>query len=86
MVRDAREKQLPDVGLIELEDAETGERVLLDTSSARLRKEYESRAMHRLEQQRAFFRSTGIDEVQVETGKDYVRGLRRLLKQRGRRR
>ena len=86
VVRDAREKQLPDVGLIELEDAETGQRVLLDTSSARLRKKYESRAMHQLEQQRAFFRSTGIDEVQVETGKDYVRGLRRLLKQRGRRR
>lgn len=86
VVGDARERELPNVGLIELEDAETGERVLLDTSSARVRREYASAARRRLEALRDFFRSTGIDQVEVLTGQDYVRDLRTLFRRRGRKR
>ena len=85
-VGDCRERELPDVGLIELEDAETSECVILDTSSSRFRREYAAEARERGEQRRAFFRSTGIDEVEVLTGQDYVRDLRKLFRQRGRRR
>lgn len=86
VVGDARERELPNVGLIELEDAETGERVLLDTSSAKVRREYASAARRRLEALRDFFRATGIDQVEVLTGKDYVRDLRTLFRRRGRKR
>lgn len=86
VVGDARERELPNVGLIELEDAETGERVLLDTSSAKVRREYASAARRRLEALRDFFRVTGIDQVEVLTGQDYVRDLRTLFRRRGRKR
>ena len=85
-VGDARERELPNAGLIELEDAETGQSVLLDTSSARVRHEYAAEARRRLEAQREFFRATGIDQVEVLTGQDYVRDLRTLFRQRGGRR
>ena len=85
-IGDARERELPDVGLIELEDAETGECVILDTSSPRFRREYAADARERTERRREFFRTTGIDEVEVLTGQDYVRDLRKLFRQRGRRR
>jgi uncharacterized protein (DUF58 family) len=85
-IGDARERELPDVGLIELEDAETGECVILDTSSPRFRREYAADTRERTERRREFFRSTGIDEVEVLTGQDYVRDLRKLFRQRGRRR
>ena len=85
-VGDRRESALPNVGLIELQDAETGECVLLDTSSDRVRAEYAAAASRRRERRQGFFRSTGIDEVEVLTGQDYVRDLRRLFRKRGRRR
>lgn len=85
-VADPRELELPDVGLIELEDAESGDRVLLDTSSARIRREYAADADRRVQRRREFFRATGIDDVEVLTGHDYVRDLRKLFQRRGRRR
>ena len=84
-VCDERERELPDIGLIELEDAETGECVLLDTSSKRVRRDYAARSREHIEQRRAFFRTTGIDEVEVQTGHDYVRDLRTLFRKREKR-
>ena len=81
-VGDRRERELPDIGLIELEDAETGECVLIDTSSARVRRDYAADARRRGAERRSFFRSTGIDEVEVMTGQDYVRDLRKLFRRR----
>ena len=85
-VGDEREQELPDVGLIELEDAETGDCVLVDTSSPRVRREYVAAARARRARRQEFFRSVGVDEVEVRTGQDYVRDLRRLFRKRGRRR
>lgn len=81
-VGDRRERELPDIGLIELEDAETGECVLIDTSSARVRRDYAADARRRGTERQSFFRSTGIDEVEVMTGQDYVRDLRKLFRRR----
>ena len=81
-VGDRRERELPDIGLIELEDAETGECVLIDTSSARVRRDYAADARSRGAERQSFFRSTGIDEVEVMTGQDYVRDLRKLFRRR----
>ena len=81
-VGDRRERELPDVGLIELQDAETGEFALIDTSSDRVRQEYAADARVRRQRRQEFFRSTGIDEVEVVTGQDYVRDLRLLFRKR----
>ena len=85
-VADPREASLPDVGLIELEDAETGRRVLVDTSSKRVRNEYAASAARGRGELRELFRSMSIDQVEVETGEDYVRDLMSLFRKRERRR
>lgn len=85
-VGDVRERELPHVGLVELRDAETGECVVVDTSHARVRREYAADARRRNEERSSFLRSIGVDEVAVDTGQDFVRDLRVLFRKRGRRR
>ena len=85
-VADPRETVLPDVGRIELEDAETGNRVLVDTSSKRVRNQYAELAARRQNELRELFRSLSVDQVAVETGEDYVRDLMLLFRRRERRR
>jgi len=84
-VSDPREMQMPDVGLIELEDAETGKRVVMDTGSRLVRHRYEALGAARRERLRGLFRSTGVDHLEVENGRDYVWDLVRFFKIRGRR-
>lgn len=85
-ISDPREVGLPDVGLIELEDAETGERVLVDTRLPRVRREYARLAAEGASKLSQLFRSMGIDEIQIRTGRDYVRDLTAFFKDRERRR
>ncbi len=69
---DPREVKLPDVGLIELEDAETGETVLVDTSSAAVRKRYERLGREERKRLEELFNSTGVDQIEIMTDRDYV--------------
>jgi uncharacterized protein (DUF58 family) len=85
-VADPRERSLPDVGLIELEDAETGESILIDTGSREVRKHYEGLCLERVEKLRELLRSTGIDQINVATGRAYIRDLMTFFKNRERRR
>jgi uncharacterized protein (DUF58 family) len=71
-VVDPREVQLPNVGFLELEDAETGEIILIDTGSAAVRKSYERLGRERSEYFRGLFASMGVDQIDVMTDKDYV--------------
>jgi uncharacterized protein (DUF58 family) len=82
VVSDPREWELPDVGLIELEDSETGDRVLVDTSSRRIREEYAARAMRNREQRDRLLRSMGIDAIYVRTGESFVEPLTRFFRAR----
>lgn len=79
---DEREAELPNVGIIELKDAETGGKAWVDTASRRVRSEY---AAH-WEKQNAVISSTltrnRIDSVNVATDEDYVIALMRLFKMR----
>jgi len=84
-VTDPREAELPDVGLVELQDAETGETYLLDTSSAEVRRRYAAQARERGETRAELFRSTGVDEIKVSVGEDYVRDLMTFFRRRERR-
>jgi uncharacterized protein (DUF58 family) len=84
-VVDPREVALPNVGLIELEDAETGELVLIDTSSAEVRRRYERLGREQADRFRELFASMGVDQIDIMTGKDYIPKLVRFFRMRERR-
>lgn len=84
-IADPREIRLPNAGLLELEDAETGEIVVVDTGSAAVRKRYETLGTVRQNYLRDMFRSMGVDQIEVLTGTDYVRDLVRFFRTRERR-
>jgi uncharacterized protein (DUF58 family) len=81
-IRDPRESELPNVGLVELEDAETGELVVVDSSSAAVRREYETLARERDARLRETLRSAAVDHVPVITGRDYVKDLMSFFRRR----
>ena len=74
-ITDPREEQLPAVGFLELEDAETGKRFLLDTSSSRVRGAYTQTALDRAENLRQLCRSSRIDLIDVSTAGGHVDAL-----------
>lgn len=85
-ITDPREQRWPDVGLVELEDAETGECRLIDTGSLPLRRAFEEQAKQRQERLSALFRMMRIDYAPVVAGEDYVRDLVAFFRMRERRR
>ncbi len=84
-VVDPREVRLPNVGLVELEDAETGEIVLVDTGSAGIRKRFERLGREQSARFRELFSSMGVDQIEVMTDRDYVPNLVRFFRARERR-
>lgn len=85
-IGDPRELSLPDVGLLELEDAETGEVVLIDTGDPEVRRQYERLGRETASKLAGIFRSMGVDQIEIRTGRDYVRDLIKFFKKRERRR
>ena len=84
-IADPREFELPRVGLIELEDPETGERALINTRDNRLRKRFEQLSKSRYAEQARMFRSMGVDSVDIRTDSSYVEPLVRFFRMRERR-
>jgi uncharacterized protein (DUF58 family) len=84
-ITDPREMALPDIGLIELEDAETGELILIDTGSKKIRHNYETMGIERKDTLKKLFRSMNVDQIEIMTDKDYVVDLVRFFKTRERR-
>ncbi|MEZ7867418.1 MAG: DUF58 domain-containing protein [Paludibacteraceae bacterium] len=82
-VYDIREAELPDVGLIKVKDAETGERIWVDTSDKRLRTSYKHKWNERQLALQKTFKQSGVDSVTMSTSEDYVRALMKLFKLRG---
>jgi uncharacterized protein (DUF58 family) len=82
---DPRERELPNVGLVELEDTESGERLLVDTSSAAVRNEYAARADRRETDLAKTLRGAGIDRIRVSTDGEHLEQLVRFFRSRHRR-
>jgi len=85
-ISDPRERYLPPVGLVELEDAETGEKVLVDTASAAVRKQFEQLGQERTDNLRDLFKSMGVDHIELSTDRDHARDLVLFFKTREKRR
>ncbi|SPD71967.1 conserved hypothetical protein [uncultured Desulfobacterium sp.] len=84
-ITDPREIRMPNIGLIQLEDAETGQLIVIDTGSASFRKDYEELGAGREGRLRDIFRSMGVDHIDIYTGRDYVFDLVKFFKTRERR-
>ena len=85
-VSDPAEHQLPDAGLAELEDPETGELVLVDTSDRSVREAFAAKAAGEEEALFRFFSRSGIDHLALSTDKPYINAVRALFKRRARKR
>jgi uncharacterized protein (DUF58 family) len=82
---DPREEELPRVGLLELEDAETGRHIVLDTFSAEVRAAYAEGARRRRETLRQLARSSRVDLIEVSTDGGHLDALIRFFRLRERR-
>ena len=85
-IDDPRENELVNVGLLELYDAETGERMLVDTGSKKFREQYKSQRQKRKEALAATFFSKKIDQVSLSTETGYIEPLIKFFHERERRR
>jgi uncharacterized protein (DUF58 family) len=85
LVSDPRESELPDVGLVELQDPETGERLLVDTGSRRVRETFAANAVRDHEALRTTLRRSGVAMLDLSTDRPYIDDVRRLFRSRQRR-
>ena len=81
-VYDQRARELPDVGLMKVVDAETGFEQYVDTSSKRLRDSYRKYWQSRQSQLLATFNKSNVDNVSIATNEDFVKAMLMLFKQR----
>jgi uncharacterized protein (DUF58 family) len=81
-ITDPREVELPPVGFISLEDAETGEVLLVDSSSYRIRENFKKMYERMNQERKTLFKSNKIDEIDIRTDIPYVLPLVRFFKER----
>ena len=80
-----RETELPDAGWLDLEDAETGARRVIDTGDRQVRGRLRATAEQRREERTRAFATAGVDEIRITTHGDYAMALRRAFARRARR-
>jgi uncharacterized protein (DUF58 family) len=85
-IEDPRERVLPNVGMLALEDAETGELIELDTADPAVRQRFNKEAVGRVERLVSDIRSEGVDALELKTSAPYLPALQRFFKARQRRR
>ncbi len=85
MLVDPRDEELPDVGLGSFEDFETGESVIVDTSSPAVRAHYAKQMRNLRAEQTKLFTKLGLDFCTVRTDQPYIKPLRDLFARRARR-
>jgi uncharacterized protein (DUF58 family) len=82
---DPRETELPDVGLVDLTDAETGETVTMDAGSEKARRAFQEAADTRRRQTADLFRRAGVGHVRIDTGPDFIEPLVAFFRRRNER-
>ncbi len=81
-ITDPREISIPPIGYIELEDAETGEYIMVNSSDENFQKEFSDQAKKRVKATQTFFRKYGIDLIEVDTEHAYIDPIIRFFKRR----
>jgi uncharacterized protein (DUF58 family) len=85
-VADPRELFIPEIGLIEFEDSETGEIILVDSADPRFQQEFSANVSNEAKRRKDFFNSLGIDLLEINTAESYENALHSFFKARGKRR
>ncbi len=85
-ISDRREQELPNIGMLQIKNAETGKKTWIDTSHAALRAEYKKLGRKKEKQLEETFLKCGVDVANIKTGEDYVKPLTGLFKKRESRR
>jgi uncharacterized protein (DUF58 family) len=85
-ITDPREMEIPKIGFLQLEDAETGEIITVDTRDPRVREHFGRISGELIQQRQSVFRAAGVDSIGVVTNEPYVDPLRRFFRMRERRR
>jgi uncharacterized protein (DUF58 family) len=85
-ISDKREYELPNVGLIQIKNAETGKKIWIDTSHKKLREAFKKSGRKKEFQLDDIFLKSGVDVAKIKTGEDYVKPLTNLFQKRGSRR
>ncbi|MDP2980550.1 MAG: DUF58 domain-containing protein [Candidatus Omnitrophota bacterium] len=84
-ISDPGEKDLPDIGLAEFEDAETGEILFLDTGDELLKKELAKKRSSFVDSRNKAFRAMGLDSIDISTDKPYIKPLILFFRMRAKR-
>jgi len=82
-IYDQREETIPSIGMVQMEDEETGEVVLVNTSSKKVRNNYNAYYRGRVDYYRETFRRSGAGVIDVRTDDSYVKKLLGYFKRRG---
>ena len=85
-ISDPCDTEIPDVGVIKLDDSETGKGYLLNTSDPHVRDEYKRKALEKLEERKKLFYSVNMDKVDISTARPYEKSLIEFFKTRKMRR
>lgn len=81
-VYDKMDMQLPDIGIIQMEDTETGKVKWVDSSSASVRYNYQQHFFEQTEETKRYFRKSGADLLHIRTDEDYVKILQKFFLKR----
>ncbi|MBK9425420.1 MAG: DUF58 domain-containing protein [Bacteroidetes bacterium] len=84
-IYDHRESELPDIGLIRMQDAETGSLLWVDSSSKNTREQYRANWLKTQKSTEELFARSGVDQVKIATDQNYVQPLINLFKKREKR-
>lgn len=82
-IHDLREEELPNVGLVQMRDAETDQIKWIDTSHKGIRDSYHKNYLENEKTINQLFRTSGVDTIQLRTDKDYIKPLIQFFKRRG---
>ena len=81
-VKDLRESELPDIGLVQMQDAETGQLSWINTSSKEVRSAYKAESLRKEAELKELFAKSGVDAATIFTHDSYVKPLMTLFKKR----
>jgi len=81
-VSDERESNIPNVGMVQIKDAESGEKIWVDTSSREVRDHFANNAKQFTHKVQDIVKKSGVDLAEISTGEDYVIPLMKMFKKR----
>lgn len=81
-INDIREEELPDIGLVQMRDAENGDVKWIDTGNKLIRENYQKNYLKTKDDVNQLFKNSGVDTIQLRTDMDYIKPLIQFFKRR----